>query len=147
MRELKWWDLPAVLVIEEELFGEDAWTEGMFWSELAERHTRRYVVVDDDAGELYGYAGLCTYAPHEAYIQTIAVAPAAQGHGLGKAMLVELLDEAGRRGCPHVDLEVRSDNDVAIRLYERHGFSQIGSRRGYYKPSGADAVVMRRGGS
>jgi ribosomal-protein-alanine N-acetyltransferase len=141
---MRWWDLPAVMVIEKELFGDEAWSEGMFWSELAERDTRRYLVEDDDAGALCAYAGLCAYAPHEAYIQTIAVAPTAQRRGIGEALLTELLDEAARRDCPHVDLEVRADNDAAIRLYERHGFTRIGVRRGYYQPSGTDAVVMRR---
>ena len=41
-------------------------------------------------------------------------------------------------------LEVRADNAAAQRLYERRGFTEIGRRRGYYQPSGADAVVMRR---
>jgi ribosomal-protein-alanine N-acetyltransferase len=132
------------MALEGVLFGDEAWSDGMFWSELAERETRRYLVADDDSGLLCAYAGLCAYAPHEAYIQTMAVAPAARRHGLGAALLTELLDEAARRGCPHVDLEVRADNDTAIRLYERHGFTRIGLRRGYYQPSGTDAVVMRR---
>jgi ribosomal-protein-alanine N-acetyltransferase len=141
---MRWWDIPAVMAIEAELFGAEAWSEGMFWSELAERDTRRYLVAEDAAGAVCAYAGLCAYAPHEAYIQTIAVAPQAQRHGIGEALLVELLEEADRRRCDHVDLEVRADNRPAITLYERHGFAPIAVRRGYYQPSGADAVVMRR---
>ena len=41
-------------------------------------------------------------------------------------------------------LEVRADNEAAQRLYQRRGFTEIGRRRGYYQPSGADAVVMKR---
>jgi [ribosomal protein S18]-alanine N-acetyltransferase len=41
-------------------------------------------------------------------------------------------------------LEVRADNEVAQRLYTRRGFEEIGRRRGYYQPSGDDAVVMKR---
>ena len=141
---MRWWDLPAVMSIETELFAEDSWSDGMFWSELAERDTRRYVVEEDGSGLVCAYAGLCAYAPHEAYIQTMAVSPSSQRRGIGEAMLVELLSEAERRGCPHVDLEVRADNDPAIHLYQRHGFAQIAVRRGYYQPSGADALVMRR---
>jgi ribosomal-protein-alanine N-acetyltransferase len=141
---MRWWDIPAVMSIEHELFAEDSWSEGMFWSELAERDTRRYLVDEDGDGEVRAYSGLCAYAPHEAYIQTIAVAPHAQRKGIGEALLVEMLDEATRRGCPHVDLEVRADNAAAQRLYERHGFVQIAVRRGYYQPSNVDAIVMRR---
>jgi ribosomal-protein-alanine N-acetyltransferase len=147
MRVMRWWDLPAVMRIEAELFGDEAWSEGMFWSELAERETRRYIVEDNDAGGLSGYAGLCAYAPYEAYVQTMAVAPDQRRRGLGQQLLTELLDEAARRSCPHVDLEVRADNDPAIQLYLRNGFEQIGVRRGYYQPSGTDALVMRRAAS
>jgi [ribosomal protein S18]-alanine N-acetyltransferase len=144
MRAMRWWDLPSVMVIEGELFGDEAWSEGMFWSELAERETRSYLVEEDEAGVLCGYAGLCAYAPYEAYVQTMAVAPDQRRRGLGQQLLTALLDEAARRSCPHVDLEVRADNDSAIRLYERNGFTRLGVRHGYYQPSGTDAVVMRR---
>jgi ribosomal-protein-alanine N-acetyltransferase len=58
-------------------------------------------------------------------------------------MVENLLAEAGRRGCTEVFLEVRTDNDRAQGLYRRYGFVGIGIRRGYYQPSGADALVMR----
>lgn len=144
MRRMRWWDIQPLMAIERELFAEDSWSDTMFWSELAQRDTRMYVVEEDDRGAVCAYAGLCAYAPHEAYIQTIAVAPTAQRKGIGEQLLTSLLAEADRRKCDHVDLEVRADNDTAIRLYERHGFDRIGLRRGYYQPSGTDAVVMRR---
>ncbi|CAM5451784.1 hypothetical protein STANM309S_05719 [Streptomyces tanashiensis] len=63
LREMRWWDIEPVLALEAELFPEDAWSEGMFWSELAHargpRATRHYVVAEDPAdGRLVGYAGL-----------------------------------------------------------------------------------------
>jgi ribosomal-protein-alanine N-acetyltransferase len=143
MRPMRWWDIERVMVLERELFGDEAWTDAMYWSELAERDTRRYLV-DEADGVVTAYAGLCAYAPHEAYIQTIAVAADYQGRGIGTALLLELLAEARRRGVPHVDLEVKADNDTARRLYDRHGFVEIAVRRNYYQPSGTDAVVMRR---
>ena len=53
------------------------------------------------------------------------------------------LAEADRRS-PVVLLEVRADNEAAQHLYRRRGFVEIGRRRGYYQPSGDDAVVMKR---
>lgn len=143
LRPMRWWDLAEVMTLERELFASDAWAETMFWSELAESDTRRYLVAET-GGHIAGYAGLCVYAPHEAYVQTIGVARDEQGRGIGRSMLRELLAEADRRGCAHVDLEVRADNEPALRLYEQHGFRRIGVRHGYYQPSGADAVIMRR---
>lgn len=141
LRVMRWWDIEAVTRLERMLFVEDAWSETTFWSELAERDTRHYLVADDD-GTVVGYAGLCAY-PDDAYVQTIAVAPAHQHRGVGRALLSALLDAACARGCRRVDLEVRADNGVAMRLYEQFGFRRVGVRRGYYQPSGVDAVVMR----
>jgi [ribosomal protein S18]-alanine N-acetyltransferase len=142
MRSMRWWDIAPVMVLERELFGDEAWTDAMYWSELAERDTRLYLV-EDAQGAITAYGGLCAYAPHEAYIQTIGVTQSAQGRGLGTTLLLALVDEARRRGVAHVDLEVKSDNDTARRLYERHGFVEIAVRRNYYQPSGTDAIVMR----
>jgi ribosomal-protein-alanine N-acetyltransferase len=136
-------DIDAVMVIEHELFGDESWSAAMFASELSERNTRLYLV-DETDGVVTGYAGLCAYAPYEAYIQTMAVVPTQQRKGVGSALLKALIDEAQRRGCPHLDLEVRADNAVAQRLYEQHGFRQIAVRRKYYQPSGVDALVMRK---
>jgi ribosomal-protein-alanine N-acetyltransferase len=143
LRPMRWWDIPPTMEIERALFGSEAWTEAMFWSELAARGTRYYLVAEDD-GQVVAYAGLCVYSPEETFVQTIAVAAAAQRRGVGTALLRALLDEAARRGSHQVDLEVRADNDSAQRIYAAHGFAAIGIRPRYYQPSGVDAVVMRR---
>jgi [ribosomal protein S18]-alanine N-acetyltransferase len=145
LREMRWWDIEPVMQLERALFVDDAWSDTMFWSELAEHESRHYVVagLGDD---IVGYAGLCAYPSGEAYVQTIGVAHDRRRAGIGTALLADLLDAAQRHGSSQVDLEVRDGNDDAIRLYERNGFRRIGVRRGYYQPSGADAVVMRRKG-
>ena len=136
-------DLPAVLELEHALFGDEAWTEGMLASELAGVASGRYYLVAEDGGELTGYAGLLTPGGGQADVLTLAVAEQRWGQGLGAALLDALLGEAGRRGCSEVFLEVRVDNARAQRLYQRRGFVEIGIRRGYYQPSGTDALVMR----
>ena len=142
LREMTGADLPAVLELEHALFGDEAWTEGMLASELAGMASGRYYLVAEDAGGLVGYAGLLTPGGGQADVLTLAVAEARWGQGLGAALLDALL-EAGRRGCGEVFLEVRVDNHRAQRLYQRRGFVEIGIRRGYYQPSGTDALVMR----
>jgi len=129
--------------IEQRIFGAEPWTARTFWSELGQVDTRHYLVAV--AGDrVQGYAGLCDY-PDEAFVQTLGVAPSAQGQGLGVRLLQALLDEAERRRHFTVSLEVRADNTPAIGLYERFGFRRVGVRRGYYQPSGTDALVMTRG--
>jgi ribosomal-protein-alanine N-acetyltransferase len=140
---MRWWHIDDVLPLEQDLFVDDRWTARTYWSELAQLDTRHYLVaIEDD--EVVGYGGLCDY-PDEAFVQTIAVAKGAQGAGLGARLLQALLDEAARRRQRRVLLEVRADNDRAIALYERFGFRRTGVRRGYYQPSGTDAIVMTRG--
>jgi [ribosomal protein S18]-alanine N-acetyltransferase len=148
-------DLPAVMVLEEELFAPDTWTEAMYRDELSRSDTRFYVVAEfhlegededeeDVAAEpvMVGYGGLIAY-DDEAHVATLGVTKALQGEGVGSLLLDALLAEADRRS-PVVLLEVRADNEPAQRLYRRRGFTEIGRRRGYYQPSGADAVVMKR---
>jgi [ribosomal protein S18]-alanine N-acetyltransferase len=143
LRKMTHADLPAVLALEHALFGDEAWTEGMLASELAGVASGRYYLVAEEAGELAGYAGLLTPGGGQADVLTLAVAEQRWGQGLGAALLDALLGEAGRRGCSEVFLEVRVDNHRAQRLYQRRGFVEIGIRRGYYQPSGTDALVMR----
>jgi ribosomal-protein-alanine N-acetyltransferase len=142
LTRMRWWQIDAVLPLENDLFVDDRWTARTYWSELAQLDTRHYVVAVEGS-EVIGYGGLCDY-PDEAFVQTIAVARKAQGAGLGSQLLQALLDEAQRRGHRRVLLEVRADNDRAITLYERFGFRRSGVRRGYYQPSGSDALVMTR---
>jgi ribosomal-protein-alanine N-acetyltransferase len=140
LRPMRWWDVDGVMDLERDLFGDESWTIAMFWSELAEPESRFYVVAQE-GDEIIGYAGLCAY-PEESFVQTIAVRRDRQGDGIGARMLSALIDEARRRDEPMVGLEVRADNEVAQRLYARFGFEQIGLRKGYYQPSGTDAVLM-----
>ena len=163
LRPFRWWDIPAVRGIEEELFPEDPWSVEMFWSELAGVPESRYYVVADEGEEggaaaepgkpaphrIVGYAGLMTQSAErpgavEGWVQNIGVAASRQGCGLGTVLLQELLDEAGRRRCAEVWLEVRTDNAPAQRLYHRHGFESVGVRRGYYQPGDHDALIMRK---
>ena len=143
IRRMQWWDIDPVLRLESLLFSDEAWSSAMFWSELAEQESRRYYVVTPPDDELViGYAGLCAYNTQESYVQTIGVDPEHQRGGIGAALLEQLLADARELGCARVDLEVRAGNDAAIRLYEKYGFAQVGIRRRYYQPSGADAIVM-----
>lgn len=147
LREMRWWDIEPVLALEAELFPEDAWSAGMFWSELAHARgpeaTRHYVVAEDPAdGRLVGYAGLAA-AGGLGDVQTIAVSRDQWGTGLGARLLTDLLKEATAFECEEVLLEVRVDNTRAQKLYERFGFEPIGFRRGYYQPGNVDALVMR----
>jgi len=143
IRSMHWTDIPAAHQLEVQLFPVDAWSVETFWSELAlVPSTRCYVVAVDDEDAVLGYAGVFT-AGDDADVQTVAVAPQAQGRGLGRLLLHSLIRTARERGVSRLFLEVLSDNAPALALYEREGFERTGLRRDYYG-AGLDAVVMRK---
>lgn len=144
--DFQWWNIPAALEIERDLFALQPWSEAQFWSELAGVPETRafFAAFADDEDALLGYADLyCNADEREAEIQTIAVARAAQGRGIGRELLQHCLAEADRRGLPRMLLEVEADNTAAITLYERHGFTVVGRRPNYYA-LGVDALIMER---
>ena len=140
LRDMTADDVTAVELLERRLFPVDAWPMQMFFDELAQVDTRRYVVAEA-GGQIVAYAGLMCIEPI-ADVQTIAVVPEFEGKGIGSAILTELIEEARRRGAWEVLLEVRADNPRAQALYTRFGFEQIHVRRRYYR-DGADALIMR----
>lgn len=137
---MRWWHVDDVAVLEGELFPQDRWSSEQFWSELAQPTRRYWVATEGDL--VLGYAGLFVLAP-DADVQTIAVAPAAQGRGLGGRLLQQLLSAAEVEGAHVVMLEVRAGNASAIALYEHAGFACIHVRKAYY-PDGEDALILRR---
>jgi [ribosomal protein S18]-alanine N-acetyltransferase len=158
-------DLVDVIALEHELFPDDPWTPEMFADEVAQPpESRLYLLAEADAGDggiadsdivsgrgsanglvMAGYAGLM-FIPGgtQADVLTIAVRPAYWGQGIGSTLLGALLTAARSRDCTEVFLEVRADNPRAHGLYQRRGFEDLGVRRGYYQPSGVDAIVMRK---
>ncbi|HXV91833.1 MAG TPA: ribosomal protein S18-alanine N-acetyltransferase [Pseudonocardia sp.] len=132
--------------LEAVLFpGDDPWSEQAFRSELA----AGFHYLAARAGDrLVGYGGIAvlpgTVGGHaEAEIHTLGVGPQHQGRGIGRALLHGLLAVADTARAA-VFLEVRTDNEAARGLYESEGFTVVGLRRRYYRPSGADAYTMRR---
>ncbi|WP_237241515.1 ribosomal protein S18-alanine N-acetyltransferase [Rothia nasimurium] len=143
-REMTLHDIPAVHALEMQLFPADAWPLDMFLAEIT-HETRGYIVLEipvDTGTQVIGYAGLMCVAD-TADVQTIAVTPAYEGRGYGRALLDFLAREAVARGAEQILLEVRADNPRAQDLYLKNGYQQIHVRRRYYN-DGVDALIMRR---
>lgn len=140
IEEFGWWNIPAAVEIELELFHIQPWSEAQFWSELAADDRLLFAAIVD--GELVGYADL-RVASDEAEILNLAVRKAHQGQGIGYALLSKMIETGQQAGVPKVLLEARVGNDTAIALYERNGFSIVGQRPNYYA-LGVHAVLMER---
>ncbi|WP_262370416.1 tRNA (adenosine(37)-N6)-threonylcarbamoyltransferase complex transferase subunit TsaD [Corynebacterium urealyticum] len=138
-------DLEAMSRIEQELFSEESpWSLDAFRAELA--NPRNYYVALRVAGQLQGYAGIALNGPTadpEWEIHTVALSPEQQGKGYSRLLMDKLFEPLQVIGGP-VYLEVRDGNAPAVGLYESYGFEVTGRRKGYYQPSGADALTMFR---
>jgi ribosomal-protein-alanine N-acetyltransferase len=128
-----------VLAIERAVYPRP-WSAALFFSELAQRSTRTYLVAHVGR-RLVGYGGLMRQLD-EGHITTLAVHPEYQGRRIGARILLALVEEARARGVRSLALEVRVANWPAQRLYSWFGFRPVGVRKNYYAETGEDALVM-----
>ena len=68
--------------------------------------------------------------------------PGHRRRGIARRLLTHLMADATAQGCEGIALEVRVSNFAAQGLYRAHGFRLAGLRRGYYRDTGEDALVM-----
>lgn len=77
----------------------------------------------------------------------IAVAPEWQGRGVGRKLMLRLLDWADNWGAVlRVELWVHADNEPAIELYRSLGFAEEGRHKAYALKDGryVDSISMAR---
>jgi ribosomal-protein-alanine N-acetyltransferase len=100
-------------------------------------------VCDTPDGRVLGYA-IVSLVVGEAHIMNIGVEPAIQKRGVGRKLLHHLIETARKGKAETVFLEVRPSNLVAIDLYRKTGFNEIGVRKGYYpaKDGREDALML-----
>lgn len=125
-------------------YGE-AWTAAQLAATMAVTNCWARLALIEDAA--IGFS-LCRAAADEVELLLIAVAPQQRRTGSGTRLLLRAQEDALARGCSHLFLEVREDNEAARFLYRSAGFAEIGQRPGYY--AGKDgsrraAVTMRFG--
>jgi ribosomal-protein-alanine N-acetyltransferase len=110
------------------------WSAHEFAGLLALPHIRAFALGPSFA--------LVSVIADEAELITLAVDPGHQGQGLGTRLMQKWMHDVP--ACTAF-LEVAQDNDAAIRLYQRCGFENSGTRPRYYARAGAepvDALVM-----
>lgn len=117
------------------------WSAGQLAAELAKEGVLAIGLEED--GRLAA-AILCATVLDEAELLRIATRPGCRRQGLGEKLLAAALAALRARGIVCLFLEVEESNLPAVRLYEKHGFERVGRRPAYY-PSGAAALLYRRG--
>ncbi len=120
-------DLKAVIRVERAAY-EYPWTENIFRDCLRVGY---YCCVVELSEGIIGH-GIMSYAIGECHLLNVCIHPRYQHQGLGRKLVLHLLQVARRNRSRVAFLEVRVSNDVAYRLYQDLGFSEVGIRKDYY---------------
>jgi ribosomal-protein-alanine N-acetyltransferase len=128
----------ALLRLERAAFARDAYSAAEFtWLWMRGRNT--FLVAQRDT-EPIGYIAAFLEGD-TGYIASIAVHPAQQGKGVGRALMETARARLVAAGARRLALHVRIDNAPAIHLYQSLGFTTLSTIPDYY-PGGESALYM-----
>ncbi len=139
LRPMERADVPRIAAIERDVFS-DPWPEAFFVHELSQPQTHARVA--EQGGELAGYS-VAWLGAGTGHLGNLAVVPGRRRRGIARRMVEDLQERACAVGAEGVTLEVRVSNFAAQGLYHAHRFRLAGLRRGYYRDTGEDALVMQ----
>jgi [ribosomal protein S18]-alanine N-acetyltransferase len=133
-------DVAGVAAVEKASY-HFPWSEGIFRDCLRVGYLCR---VAECEGQVVAY-GIVAMGAGEAHVLNLCVGEQMRGRGVGRQMLMLLLERARQAGMQDVFLEVRPSNMHAIALYQSVGFIEVGRRRGYYQAIDGreDALVLK----
>ena len=133
-------DIAGVAAVEKSSY-QFPWSEGIFRDCVRVGYLCR---VAECEGEIVAY-GIVAMGAGEAHVLNLCVSPRMRGRGVGRQMLMLLIERASQAGMQDVFLEVRPSNMHAIALYQSVGFVEVGRRRGYYQAveGREDALVLK----
>ena len=93
-----------------------------------------YIINNNVVGFLH-----ITISFDEADIVDIITSEEYRNHGIGNSLISYAIKD---NNLKKINLEVSSINDVAIKLYKKWGFKQVGCRKNYY--SNSDGLLFSK---
>lgn len=81
-----------------------------------------FLVAEAGDGTVMGTA-MVGYEGHRGWVNYLAVADPARGTGLGRALMHEAERLLIQRGCPKINVQVRTANTEVLAFYERLGYA------------------------
>ena len=153
VRDLRPDDWPEVAeIFRAGILGGDATfeTEVPTWAEWDARHPAGQRLAAVDGGRVVGWAALAPVSSRECYRgvaeDSVYVAPAVQGRGVGRALLGELLVRAERAGIWTVQSSIFPENRPSLALHVACGFRVVGVRERIARTGGIwrDTLLLER---
>ena len=133
-------DIPVVAEIEKCCFSEP-WSENSFFSHISAPYSRSFTM--KFLNKPVGYI-CCNYIIDEMYIGTIAVDEKMRRRHIADKLITTMSDLCEYLGALVLTLEVRVSNESAQKLYEKHGFRNLGVRKNFYSKPKEDAYIMTK---
>lgn len=127
-----------VCVLEEEAFSMP-WHKESFLEMIANENACYLVALVGE--EVVASCGL-RHIVGEGEITNVVTKNTMRGKGIGRQILLRLLEEGAKLGAEAFTLEVRVSNAPAIHLYESLGFVSEGVRKNFYEEPTEDALIM-----
>jgi ribosomal-protein-alanine acetyltransferase len=135
-------DLAGILRIEQDCFTWDCFNRRQFRYLMTRAKAAFWVA--EQKGIICAYTiQLLPEGSRGSRLYSLAVDPAFQGKGIGRALIHHAAMHAGMLKYATLYLEVRTDNGIAIESYKKAGFESFGIRKGYYE-DGCDAALYRK---
>ena len=132
-------DLAEVVKIENRCH-LTPWTNKNFIDSYRAKNLFKVLKNEND---IIGYY-IALFTLEECELLNITITLELQKKGFGELMLKDLFSECRKVNIVNIFLEVRRSNFLAIRLYKKIGFNEIGVRNNYYqnKDGKEDAILM-----
>lgn len=137
-------DLPEVLAIEQASY-KSPWSRACFEAEMQKSYAELQVArlaTEDGIDPLVGY-GCFWLLAEEIQITNVAVHIDYRRQGVGRRIMLHMLQQGYEAGARLAFLEVRGSNQAARALYEGLGFVTVGERPNYYPEHREGALVLR----
>ncbi len=131
-------DLETIKDILQTEFDE-FWTYEILQQELLSNNSK-YIVAKSLDNIIVGFAGIKIILD-TAELMNIVTKKSFRANGIGKLMLEYLINMCKNGKIKTLNLEVNSQNTIAINLYKKYNFKEVGLRKKYYNNT-YDAILM-----
>lgn len=114
-----WTDLGAVVQIDQAAFGP-LWRMNITALRHASRQSASFTIAEWQ-GKPVGYQ-ISTFHAEGGHLARLAVLPPMQGHGVGSALVSDMVARFARRGITSISVNTQASNTQSQALYSRYGF-------------------------
>jgi [ribosomal protein S18]-alanine N-acetyltransferase len=123
-------DLPAIQIVDEIAF-VPVWQNSLISLQIAFQQAGIATVAEVD-DQIVGYQ-ISTLSHMGGHLARLAVLPEFQKRGIGRALLLDMLNQFDRRGAQVITVNTQKDNLSSLSLYQKAGFKYSGEEYPIYQ--------------